>query len=452
MCGRAAQTLSAVQAAATVFRVIGNVNDHKNSHYHRDGLTATTTSGTTSTHTVNRDVVHHEHNNNNNNNNNNDNNIDDTSYTSPMNASTGTNTNGDRNNYNMSPGMDAIVFWVDHTKDTTTTSTSSSNEKYPKIQMKRMTWGLLSQNGTTSKPLEKGMNKHFTNLMYNARSDTLYEKVTFHNLCSKKQSCIIALDGYFEWKTEMGQKQPYFVYRNSKNTTGGTHGDNQQQQQQNSYLLLAGLWKRTMTGWSDQPIIDTFTMLTTEVCPAIQWLHTRMPVLIWDDQFAVQWLNNPASKFVHEQLVQQSQKTTCDQLQWHKVTTAMSSMKFRTIEAILPYKDKQLSVKSFFTKSVPSSTTKTKDESDDEVVIVSQDQINNNNTVENMTETTEQRQIILDHETSLLSPIQTGTKRKVGDTTTKSPMKKQSTPAKSRFTNTNTRTIDSFFTPKSTRK
>ena len=475
MCGRAAQTLSAVQAAASTFRVVGNVNDHLhqnrnstgNSNNHHDGVSSSITA--TSAKYMNHAMMVHESNN--------SNDIDgmkDTVAADNMKRS---------DNYNMSPGMDAIVFWVDHsnsknvTTTTTATSTTGSNAIHPKIQMKRMTWGLLSQNGTTSKPLEKGMNKHFTNLMYNARSDTLYEKVTFHNLCSKKQSCIIALDGYFEWKTEMGKKQPYFVYRNKKSTTRSTtsvSGDNhpqqqQQQQQQHSYLLLAGLWKRTITGWSDEPSIDTFTMLTTEVCPAIQWLHTRMPVLIWDHNLAIQWLQNPASKAVHDQLVYQSQQTNHEQLQWHKVITSMSSMKFRTIEAILPYKDKQQSVKSFFTKSVPSSTTKTKDDSDDDVVeVLSSDQFHNNNikkAEDNISETAEQRPIV--RETTASTPTK---KRTVGDDPTvatklittnnhsastkrKKNNPSSTTPSKPSIMNSNnTRTIDSFFTPKSTRK
>ena len=478
MCGRAAQTLSAVQAAASTFRVVGNVNDHlhqyrsstgdRNSHH--DGVSSSIT--TTSAKGMNHTMMVHESNN--------SNDIDgmkDTVAADNMKRS---------DNYNMSPGMDAIVFWVDHsnskdvtTTTNTTTSTTGSNAIHPKIQMKRMTWGLLSQNGTTSKPLEKGMNKHFTNLLYNARSDTLYEKVTFHNLCSKKQSCIIALDGYFEWKTEMGKKQPYFVYRNKKSTTRSTTSvgsDNQlqqqqQQQQQHSYLLLAGLWKRTITGWSDEPSIDTFTMLTTEVCPAIQWLHTRMPVLIWDHNLAIQWLQNPASKAVHDQLVYQSQQTNHEQLQWHKVITSMSSMKFRTIEAILPYKDKQQSVKSFFTKSVPSSTTKTKDDSDDDVVeVLSSDQFHNSNNIkkeeDNIIETVEQQRPIV-RETTASTPTK---KRTVGDDPTvatklittnnhsastkrKKNNPSSTTPSKPSIMNSNnTRTIDSFFTPKSTRK
>jgi hypothetical protein len=277
----------------------------------------------------------------------------------------------------------------------------------------------------------------------------------------------------------MGQKQPYFVYRNSNSSATGRNGSVHPQSQPNSYVLVAGLWKRTMTGWSDQPIMDTFTMLTTEVCPAIQWLHTRMPVLIWDEHLARQWLDNPTSNVIHDQLVQQSQQTTCHQLQWHKVTTAMSSMKFRTIEAILPYKDKQQSVKSFFSKSStsPSPASKTKKKVDDEVVVVWNDEIKNNDTAINMSDTVEQQPTVPVRKTSsstssslsLMTPNHITKKPKMGESnpsvamttevttasSTKSFMKKSSTPSKRKITGnhtSNTRTIDTFFTPKSTRK
>lgn len=441
MCGRAAQTLSAVQAAANTFRIPGNVIDNVGNNFYNRSSTGVS-SNTAYIKNKNTDGVNENSN----------------DILEGTNDASATAINTHNNNFNMSPGMDAVVFWIDHTHDASAAPETKVN--HVNMQMKRMTWGLLSQNGTTLKPLEKGMNKHFANLMYNARSDTLYEKVTFHSLCSKKQSCIVALKGYFEWKTEMGKKQPYFVYRNSKSSTGDSNDE------ENSYLLLAGLWKRTATGWPDQSFIDTFTILTTEVCPPIQWLHTRMPVLIWDNQLAIQWLNNPSSKFIHEQLVHQSQLTTCDQLQWHKVTTFMSSMKFRTIEAILPYKEKQQSVKSYFTKSGASPTPKRKDKSKDDVED-KQDPVNDVAKKWVIEAVAQEPTARATTKTLSMKRTRETKKQKVGDdnitavgrnsTPVSSPQSKKSVWSSpsiqpNRITSSNTRTIDSFFTPKSTRK
>jgi len=214
--------------------------------------------------------------------------------------------------------------------------------------MDRKTWGLLTKAGTSKSPLpENTMNLHFKNLMFNARSDTLFEKPTFARLANSRKSCVIAFDGFFEWKTELGKKQPYYVYRNKKQ---------QEQDHHRPYLLMAGLWTSISTGRPDSPTLDTFTILTTEACPALEWLHSRMPVAIWDRQLAQKWLDEPTAATL-AQLDAAARQTTADQLQWHAVSPQMSSMKFRTADAIKAM-PKPKSVKSFF-QSASSPTTNT---------------------------------------------------------------------------------------------
>jgi putative SOS response-associated peptidase YedK len=151
-----------------------------------------------------------------------------------------------QDNYNMSPGMDAIVMWKEDGK----------------IRMDRKVWGLVTKGGTQQRPLPSDskarMSMHFQNLMYNARSDTLYSKPTFSRLASQGRSCVVALNGFFEWKSsplagDKGKKQPYFVYRKIREET-----------KKQPYLLMAGLWNRVSTGLSEEPTLDTFTILTTE--------------------------------------------------------------------------------------------------------------------------------------------------------------------------------------------
>lgn len=206
-------------------------------------------------------------------------------------------------NYNMSPGMDALVFWND--------ATSS------RIQVDRKVWGLVPRHGTVNHPLPKGMGLHFSNLMFNARADTLYDKPTFAKLVKEGKTCVVALDGFFEWKSELkGKKQPYFVYRK-----GGP------------CLLMAGLWTSVPTGRAKDPTLDTFTIITTDACPSLQWLHTRMPVCIWDEKAAVQWLLHPSRK-LHERLDEEARKAPEGLLDWHAVTPDMSNMKYRSKDAM----------------------------------------------------------------------------------------------------------------------
>jgi putative SOS response-associated peptidase YedK len=187
--------------------------------------------------------------------------------------------------------------------------------------------------------------------MFNARSDTLFTKPTFSSLAGQGRSCVVALDGYFEWKSSplangKGKKQPYFVHRKK-----------QEPQSENSnppYLLLAGLWTRVTTGLPEEPFLDTFTMLTTEACPEIAWLHHRMPVCIWNLDLAKEWLDHPSPK-VHEKL-DTAAKNETEGFDWHTVTTEMGSLKYRDQTAMraLP---KSETVASFFAKKGPKPTS-----------------------------------------------------------------------------------------------
>lgn len=228
-----------------------------------------------------------------------------------------------RDNFNMSPGMDAMIFFKDGDE----------------IRMERKIWGIISRGGTRTSPLESGMSQHFQALMFNARSDTLYSKPTFARLASMKRTCVIALDGFFEWKapTNKGKKQPYYVKNKDR-----------------PYLLMAGLWTSVPTGREDDPQLDTFTIITTEVSKSLNWLHDRQPVCIWDDSLAHEWLESPSEKVLRKLEASQPEDGVFD---WHEVTQDMSSTKFRSCDAIKPL-PKMKTIKSFFTALSPGQKAK----------------------------------------------------------------------------------------------
>eukprot|EP00984_Skeletonema_dohrnii_P008397 scaffold3080_cov171-Skeletonema_dohrnii-CCMP3373.AAC.8 len=98
-----------------------------------------------------------------------------------------------------------------------------------------MVWGLLPNNGTPQSPHLLPSDVKFTPsphyIMFNARSETVDAKKSFHSLLRDGQSCIFAVDGYYEWTKSLSpidkRKQPYFVKSSSSDTQS---------------LLLAGLW------------------------------------------------------------------------------------------------------------------------------------------------------------------------------------------------------------------
>ncbi|KAL7537888.1 hypothetical protein ACHAXR_011722 [Thalassiosira sp. AJA248-18] len=165
-----------------------------------------------------------------------------------------------------------------------------------------MIWGLIPNNGTRHSPHllptnpEYSVSPHY--VMFNARSETLYDKRSFSGLIRNGQTCVLAVDGYYEWtkpqSLQSKKKQPYFVCYKDKQKP----------------LLLAGLWASVKTGRTikssktnsteEEETITTFTILTTDAHPKYTWLHPRQPVILWDISIALEWLMSPSPAVVEK--------------------------------------------------------------------------------------------------------------------------------------------------------
>ena len=86
---------------------------------------------------------------------------------------------------------------------------------------------------------------------------------------------MVPISGFYEWLSEDGQKVPHHV------VADGEDG-----------LLLAALWDRWSGG---REPLQSFTLVTTEAHPALQWLHHRQPVML-DMKAAARWLTADASE------------------------------------------------------------------------------------------------------------------------------------------------------------
>lgn len=95
--------------------------------------------------------------------------------------------------------------------------------------------------------------------MINARSETVHEKPAFRS-AFRRRRCVVPVNGWFEWRRENGEKQPYWL------RPAGAE-----------VFSLAGLWERWEKG--DEPV-ETFTVLTTEASPLLADIHHRQPVIV----------------------------------------------------------------------------------------------------------------------------------------------------------------------------
>lgn len=135
-------------------------------------------------------------------------------------------------------------------------------------ELTSMTWGLIP---FWTKPGEKPKVAPI-----NARSETVAEKPMFRNLV-KRNRCIVPANGFYEWRKEGSEKQPYFI----RPTDG-------------QLFLFAGLWDRYIDARGDA--IRTFTILTTSANEHMAYLHDRQPVILSDDG-ANEWLDSDIDTF-----------------------------------------------------------------------------------------------------------------------------------------------------------
>ena len=96
--------------------------------------------------------------------------------------------------------------------------------------------------------------------LINARRETVRDKPAFRSAFARRR-CLVPADGYFEWQSLGGRKQPYFLVARDRTP-----------------LAMAGLyevWKAP-----DDTLLWTCTVLTTEAADELGHIHDRTPLLV----------------------------------------------------------------------------------------------------------------------------------------------------------------------------
>ncbi|QDU98345.1 SOS response-associated peptidase [Lignipirellula cremea] len=129
-------------------------------------------------------------------------------------------------------------------------------------------WGLVPSWAKDSKGAAR---------MINARAETVAAKPAYR-AAFKRRRCLAIADGYLEWRTEQGEKQPYHFH-----------------QPDNGPLGLAALWE-SWQETEDSPPLESYSVITTDASDATRDVHDRMPVILPASAYD-QWLDpatNPA--------------------------------------------------------------------------------------------------------------------------------------------------------------
>src|SRR5262249_34937457 len=143
------------------------------------------------------------------------------------------------------------------------------------------------------------------NKLLNARGETIFEKPSFRD-AAKKRRCLIAADGFYEWKTENGKKQPYFIHKPGREP-----------------FAFAGLWERAQhDNGNGQGARPTFRPESTKLTKPG---HDRMPVILEKRDFA-RWLD-PANTDA-KNLMPLIRRLPDDALELYRVTPKVNSPRF----------------------------------------------------------------------------------------------------------------------------
>lgn len=138
--------------------------------------------------------------------------------------------------YNVSPSQDILA--------------ARTNQE-GKRELTLLHWGLIP---SWAKEPKTGFS------MINARAETVATKPAFRH-AFKRQRCLIAADGFYEWKPTEHGKQPYYIFLKDHEP-----------------FALAGLWEH-WEGKGYEPI-DSCTIIVTEANKAIEKIRDRMPVIL----------------------------------------------------------------------------------------------------------------------------------------------------------------------------
>ncbi|MVT54969.1 SOS response-associated peptidase [Bradyrhizobium yuanmingense] len=167
-----------------------------------------------------------------------------------------------------------------------------------------MRWGLLP--GWVKDP------RGFT-LLINARSETVLDKPAFKNAIRRRRGLIPA-DGYYEWKTEGGRKQPFFIHRADGEPLG-----------------FAAVFE-TWVGPNGEEL-DTVAIVTAAAGEDLAALHDCVPVTISPRDFE-RWLDSKGGEI--DAILPLMKPPRAGEFAWHPVSTRVNRVANDDEQLVLP--------------------------------------------------------------------------------------------------------------------
>jgi putative SOS response-associated peptidase YedK len=148
--------------------------------------------------------------------------------------------------------------------------------------------------------------------LINARAETVATKPFFRD-AFKHQRCLVLADGFYEWKRAGKSKVPYRIALKTEEP-----------------FAFAGIWSLVHDAQGD--VQPTFALLTTEANTLVAQIHTRMPVIL-REQDEEEWLTPRLSLDAAQALLV---PYPAERLMAYEVSPQVNSAAFNVPEAIQP--------------------------------------------------------------------------------------------------------------------
>ncbi|HPI20412.1 MAG TPA: SOS response-associated peptidase [Candidatus Kapabacteria bacterium] len=162
------------------------------------------------------------------------------------------------------------------------------------LQLNFLKWGLIPFWSKDEKIGSK---------LINARIETVQEKPAFRNSLKSKR-CIIFADGFYEWdKNSSVGKIPYFIKLKS-----------------NEPFAFAGLWDSWKN--TDNTVINSCSIITTQSNELMKNIHSRMPVIL-QNEIIQKWLSNDC--FDMNLIEELKEPYSSDKMEMYRVSTIVNS-------------------------------------------------------------------------------------------------------------------------------
>ncbi|CAL8338326.1 unnamed protein product [Lota lota] len=155
-----------------------------------------------------------------------------------------------------------------------------------------MRWGLIPSWFRENDPRKM---QYSTN---NCRSESLLDKKSYKDPFLKGQRCVILADGFYEWRRQGKERQPFFIYFPQSQSDSGLGEEERDENDDGEtdkwtgwrLLTIAGLFDCWKPPGGEEPIY-TYTVITVDASPNLQNIHNRMPAVLDGEDDVRRWLD-----------------------------------------------------------------------------------------------------------------------------------------------------------------